>query len=116
MGEVVQFRAFAFADLLTSGKVGEELTAELRAYFADISRTDVFLGVRLAVSIFQADILEAQLERDIIKVERDSARLDLDAAEIRAGYLERQRQVMNSEGSWLKIGRMPDPAMGAAHG
>lgn len=118
MGEILQFRAFQFADLLTSGLVGEELTAALRKHFADISRADVFLGVRIAISIFVADQLEANLERDAARAEGVTNRLDLDSAQIELGYLRRQVEVMRGEGAWLDIAKMPDPAIPreAAHG
>jgi hypothetical protein len=101
---LAQLPAFALADLLTSGTVGPELTEALQEHFATISRGEVFLGLRIAASIWAADLLEAGAERDTL-------RLDLDTALIELSYLRRQVEIQGAEGAWLRIAAVPDPAM-----
>jgi hypothetical protein len=117
MAEILQFSGLALADLLTSDVLGQELTQALRTRFGQVTRPDVFLALRLARSIWEADLIEARLERDAARAELAAALLDLDAAQIRLRYLEHQVEVMHGRGAWLSIAAMSDPAMQeAAHG
>jgi hypothetical protein len=43
------------ADLLISGVTGFRLMAELRERFPHANRSDVFFGVAMAISLFEAD-------------------------------------------------------------
>lgn len=113
MSDGAPFKGLAFADVLTSGLTGRDLTAALWAHFADIKRPDVFAGARLAASIWAADLIEARAERDVALAERDSARLDLDGALIRLECLRAQIERMGA-GSWLEA--RPAPQREAANG
>jgi len=100
------YTAFDCADLLTSGLTGKELVEALRANFSGIGRGDLFLAIRIAVSIWSAEHLE-------VRAERDTLRLDLDSAQIELGWLRRQVECMRDSGAWLR----PAPSVErAAHG
>jgi hypothetical protein len=86
---------FDFADLLTSGLMGDDLAGALNEHFAKITRVDIYLGIRVAVSVWTAEILE-------VRTERDAARLDLDSAQIELGWLRAQIAEMRTNGSWLR--------------
>ena len=50
------------ANLLISGKVGRPLLAELYAKFGDAPRSDVYLAIAMASTIWEADQLVADAE------------------------------------------------------
>jgi hypothetical protein len=94
--------AFRLADVLTSGVTGQELTERLQQEFAEIRRPDVFSALRFAVSFWQAELLEAELERDIAQRELEIARVDLALAQTELGWRRAQLAEMQDNGSWLK--------------
>lgn len=49
--------AYQLADLLGSGMTGPPLVAELRTRFPHANRSEVFFGIAIAVSLFEADRL-----------------------------------------------------------
>jgi len=100
-----KFDALDLADLLLSGSTGNALAADLEEHFAEIKRADVWTAVRIAAAVWNAAIIEAQAERDAVK-------LDLDAALIRCAWLTRQVECMRDSGAWL---RTSTPAQ-ALHG
>jgi hypothetical protein len=54
--------ASELAELLTSGVTGMQLLAKLRERFPHAGRADVFFGVAIAISLFEADRIELLAE------------------------------------------------------
>jgi hypothetical protein len=93
---------FGLADLLTSCETGDALMGHLRRQFGKLSREEMFMAIRAAVSVWVASDLELQAERDAAVKALEVVRLDLDSAQIELGWLRAQVAEMRTNGSWLK--------------
>jgi hypothetical protein len=61
----------ALADLLTSGLCGRTLLNALFDQFGDAKRFEVFLGVAMAFSLFEARLTLAEMEVELLQRRRD---------------------------------------------
>jgi hypothetical protein len=93
---------FGLSALLTSGETGDALMGHLRGQFGRLTREEIYLGVRVAVSVWVASDLELQADRDAAVKALEVVSLDLDSAQIELAWLRAQMAEMRGNGSWLK--------------
>jgi hypothetical protein len=63
-------RIQTLADVMTSGLTGRALEVQLHTFGASMPRDEVFAAISIAMTLFEADIVIAQLEAKLANSER----------------------------------------------